>query len=69
MSNLVRLLLCTSVSTLMGSLQRGGILHPVVYICGFDRCCWVESQLSSLISCRALALSLGGDTAPGLAGW
>lgn len=40
-------------------------LHPVVYIfVVLTDAAGVESQLSSLISCRALALSLGGDTAP-----
>ena len=40
-------------------------LHPVVYIfVVLTDAAGVESQLSSLISCKALALSLGGDTAP-----
>lgn len=55
-SNLVCLLLCTSVSTLTGSLLRSGIsASSGTYICGFDRCCWGWISALSLISCRALA--------------
>lgn len=51
MNNLVCLPLCKSVSAPAGSLLWSRIsVFNSICICGFNRCCWVESQLSHLLT-------------------